>query len=132
MQARLPPTMLTPNKLSHIFANILILHLWLRNNCLSSRPEHISGYEGLFSIPKRLYVYKKKKTKKKKKKKKEEEEDEEEEEEKQKNTPSFSQPTSLIARGRAEAILPSVIHLCQTTCRYLQTDMIRRQNQMEI
>ena len=27
---------------------------------------------------------------------------------------SFGQPTSLIARGRASATLPNVIHLCQT------------------
>jgi len=37
-------------------------------------------------------------------------------EEKEKKTTSFGQPTSLIARGRASATLPNVIHLCQTKC----------------
>jgi len=33
---------------------------------------------------------------------------------KKKKTASFGQPTSLIARGRASATLPNVIHLCLT------------------
>ena len=33
---------------------------------------------------------------------------------KKKKITSFGQPTSLIARGRASATLPNVIHLCQT------------------
>jgi len=35
---------------------------------------------------------------------------------KKKKITSFGQPTSLIARGRASATLPNVIHLCQTKC----------------
>jgi len=36
---------------------------------------------------------------------------------KKKKITSFGQPSSLIARGRASATLPNVIHLCQTKCR---------------
>jgi len=36
--------------------------------------------------------------------------------EKKKKITSFGQPTSLIARGRASATLPNVIHLSQTKC----------------
>ena len=56
--------------------------------------------QGLFSIPKRLPNLIQKA----------EEEEEEEEED------YFGQSTSLIARDRASATLPNVIHLCQTKC----------------
>ncbi len=47
------------------------------------------------------------------KKKKKEEKKKKEKKKKKKKTTSFGQPTSLIARGRASATLPSVIHLCK-------------------
>jgi len=37
-------------------------------------------------------------------------------EEKKKQMTSFSQPTSLMARGRASATLSHGIHLCQSKC----------------
>jgi len=49
----------------------------------------------------------------KKKKKEEKKKKEKKKKKKKKKTTSFGQPTSLIARGRASATLPSVIHLCK-------------------
>ncbi len=42
---------------------------------------------------------------------------------KKKKITSFGQPTSLIARGRASATLPNVIHLCQLNVSDLQIEM---------
>jgi len=45
-----------------------------------------------------------------------EQQDPAKEKKKKKKITSFGQPTSLIARGRASATLPNVIHLSQTKC----------------